>query len=87
MSWLVNGLAFFGLVMLVLLVVFGCVDYRDVRDKARPNTVEVCIQQEAAVTQEAMFEAAVEERIAAILDGRPAASTVLPLLPDDVTDG
>lgn len=83
MSWLVIGLASFGAVILVLLVVDGFVELLDRLTRARPSVVEVRVREELRQSQEAMLEAAVEERIAAILDGRPAASTSLPLLPDD----
>lgn len=88
MTWLVAGLSFFGALMLVLLAVAGLVELFDHLTGSRRNVVEVRVRDEVARTQEAMLEAAVEERIAAILDGRPAAtSTTLPLLPDDGSDG
>jgi hypothetical protein len=88
MTWLLTGLSFFGALMLVSLAVAGLVELLDHLTAARPNVVEVRVRDEVERTQEEMLEAAVEQRIAAILDGRPASpSTTLSLLSDDASDG
>ena len=87
MTWLVAGLSFFGTLTLVVLIVAGFVELLNRFTATRPNVVEVRVREELQRSQEAMLEAAVEERIAAILDGRPAASTALSLLPDDASIG
>lgn len=86
MMWLNAGLSFFGALMLVFLVVAGFVEFVDHLARSRRNVVEVRVREEVERTQEAMREVAVQERIASILDGRPATSTALPSFPDDGSD-
>jgi hypothetical protein len=78
MTWVVNGLAFLGALMIVMLFFAGLLEFAETRAKAKPRVVEIRVREEAECTQRGMLEAAIEERMSSIIESRPASTQILP---------
>jgi hypothetical protein len=87
MTWVVNGLAFLGALIVVMLFCVAISECVEACLKARaPKVVEVRVRDEVQATKNAMLEAAIEERVSSIIDSRATTVRALPLSAEDLLD-